>query len=98
MAIRTGASRHVVANMAQGKTPRDAVQAAIEDVSRLRSGILRTLVIHAIDPDGNAHVAAINAATPIYYHYWNEDLAKPERREAEMVRLSSPALSGLASS
>jgi isoaspartyl peptidase/L-asparaginase-like protein (Ntn-hydrolase superfamily) len=98
MAIRTGTSRHVVANMAQGKSPRDAVQAAIEDVSRLRSGILRTFVTHAIDPDGSAHVAAINASTPIYYQYWNEDLAKPERREAEMVRLSSSALSGLASS
>jgi N4-(beta-N-acetylglucosaminyl)-L-asparaginase len=98
MAIRTGTSRHVVAKMAQGKSPRDAVQAAIEDVSRLRSGILRTFVIHAIDPDGNAHVAALNASTPIYYQYWNEDLAKPERRESEMIELPSPALSELTSS
>jgi isoaspartyl peptidase/L-asparaginase-like protein (Ntn-hydrolase superfamily) len=98
MAIRTGAARHVVAKMAQGKSPGEAVLAAIEDVSRLRSGILRTFVIHAVDTDGNAHVAAFNASAPIYYQYWNEDLARPERREAEMIEVPSPALSEPASS
>jgi L-asparaginase len=98
MAIRTGAARHVVAKMAQGKSPGEAVLAAIEDVSRLRGGILRTFVIHAVDTDGNAHVTAFNASAPIYYQYWNEDLAGPERREAEMIELPSPALSEPASS
>ena len=83
MAIRAGTARLVVAEMARGSSPRRAVQAAIEDLSHLRHGVLRTCVVHAIDREGNVHVAAINATAPIYYRYWHEDLARPEVREAE---------------
>jgi hypothetical protein len=60
MAVRAGTSRFVVAQMARGKSPREAVQDAVEDVFRLRDGLLRTFVIHAVDTDGNAYAAAID--------------------------------------
>lgn len=83
MAIRAGTAGLVVAEMARGNSPRHAVQAAIEDLLQLRHGVIRTCVIHAVDPEGNAHVTAINATTSIYYQYWNEKLLRPEVRKAE---------------
>jgi hypothetical protein len=53
---------------------------------------LRVLVIHAIDCNGNPHIAAVNAKRPIFYQYWEEGLSKAERREAEGVSLSPGAV------
>ena len=58
---------------------------AIEDLSHLRGGRLRELIIHAIDCDGEAYVAAVNAEAPVFYQYWNEDLRRAEPRAAEAV-------------
>ena len=90
MSTRTGMARFVVTQMSLGKSPREAVHAAIEDVSRLRGGLLQALVVHATDPSGLEYVAAINAENPVFYQYWHEDLAKPERRKAEAVSISFP--------
>jgi L-asparaginase / beta-aspartyl-peptidase len=90
MSARASTARFVVAQMEIGKSARDAVHAAIENISHLRGGLLRALVVHAIGRDGNAHVAAVNAEAPIFYWYWNEDLPKPERRETEAVRGARP--------
>jgi len=88
MATRAGTARFVVAQMEIGKSAHAAVHAAIENLSHLSGGILRKLVIHAIDRDGNAHVAAVNAETPVFYQYWKEGLQQPERRAVEAVPLS----------
>jgi isoaspartyl peptidase/L-asparaginase-like protein (Ntn-hydrolase superfamily) len=88
MAMRACTAHFVVAQMAQGKSPIAAIRAAIEDMSNLHDGLLRAIVIHAVDPDGNAHAAAINATNPIFYQYWHEDLPSPVRRKAETMRLS----------
>jgi L-asparaginase / beta-aspartyl-peptidase len=88
MATRTSAARFVVAQMEIGKSSREAVHAAIENLSHLSGGLMRVLVIHAIDCNGNPHVAALNAKRPIFYQYWEEGLPKAERREAEGVSLS----------
>jgi N4-(beta-N-acetylglucosaminyl)-L-asparaginase len=87
MSTRASTARFVVAQMETGKSSREAVHAAIENLSHLSGGLLRTLVIHAIDRDGNPHVAAVNAGRQIFYQYWEESLPKPECREAEGMSL-----------
>jgi N4-(beta-N-acetylglucosaminyl)-L-asparaginase len=89
MTMRAGTARFVVAQMAEGKSPRAAIRAAIEDMSHLRNGLLRTFVIHAVDQEGNAHVFAVNVTSQIFYHYWRDNLTTPERRKAENIRLPS---------
>ena len=85
MSMRAGTARFVVARMETGASAQTAVRAAIEDLSHLRGGRLRELIIHAIDRDGAAYVAAVNAEAPVFYQYWREDLPQPERRAAEAV-------------
>jgi isoaspartyl peptidase/L-asparaginase-like protein (Ntn-hydrolase superfamily) len=88
MATRAGTARFVVAQMEAGKSPQAAVRAAIDDLSHLRGGRLRELVIHAVDCEGSACVAAVNIEAPVFYQYWNEDLQQPERRAAESISLT----------
>jgi hypothetical protein len=73
--------------MEAGKSVRGAVEAAIADLSYLHGGRLREVVIHAVDREGTAHVAAINVQEPVFYPYWNEDPDQPEQRPAEAVSL-----------
>ena len=54
----------------------------------VRKVSLRESTIHAIDRDGTASVAAVNAEAPVFYQYWNEDLQQPERRVAEAISLT----------
>ena len=91
MATRAGTARFIVAQMEVGKSPEAAVRAAIDDLSHLRGGRLRELIVHAIDRDGTAYAAAINAGATIFYQYWNEDLQQPERRVAEAISLTFAA-------
>ena len=91
MSMRAGTARFVVAQMEAGKSVDAAVRAAIEDLSHLRGGRLRELIIHAIDCDGEAYVAAVNAEAPVFYLYWNEDLRRAERRAAEAISLTFAA-------
>jgi L-asparaginase len=88
MATRAGTARFVVAQMEAGKSPQAAAQAALDDLSYLRGGRLRELVIHAIDREGSAHVAAVNIDDTVVYQYWNEDQQQPERRVAEAISLT----------
>jgi L-asparaginase len=74
--------------MEAGKSPQGSVRAALDDLSRLRGGRLRELVIHAVDREGSAYVAAINTEGSVFYQYWNEDLKQPERRVAEAISLT----------
>ena len=54
MSMRAGTARFVVAQMEAGKSVDAAVRTAIDDLSHLRGGRLRELVIHAVDRDGTA--------------------------------------------
>jgi isoaspartyl peptidase/L-asparaginase-like protein (Ntn-hydrolase superfamily) len=85
MAVRAGTARFVVAQMEAGKSVRGAVEVAIDDLSHLRGGRLRELVIHVVDREGSAYVAAVNTEGSVFYQYWNEDLQQPERRVAEAI-------------
>lgn len=87
MSTRAGTARFAVAQLEAGRSARDAVHAAIDDLSRLGGGLLRKLVIHAVDRDGDVHVAAVNSQTATFYRYWNDGMARPECRPAEPVSI-----------
>ncbi len=93
MAMRAKVAGCVVGRLESGDNVREAVHYAIGNVRRLRGGALRTLVIHAIDTNGEAYAAAINPIKPISYMYWRDDMAKPERRDAEAINIKFSALS-----
>jgi isoaspartyl peptidase/L-asparaginase-like protein (Ntn-hydrolase superfamily) len=90
VSTRASTARFVISQMESGRSPYEAVHAAVEDVSHLCGGLLRSLVVHAIDRDGNAYAAATNAEAPVFYYYWSEDMSAPECREVETI---SPARS-----
>lgn len=87
MSMRAGTARYVVAQLEAGKSVHDAVTAAIEDVSRLRLGVIAGLVIHALDSKGNARVVAIDTYEETKYWYWREDLPEPQCLIAEPVTI-----------
>lgn len=86
MALRTGVARFVVAQLEAGKSTKDAVHGAAANICRLKGGVLRSLVIHAIDAKGEAHAVTMNCASPIYYHCWHEGMPHIEKRLAEAVQ------------
>ena len=92
MSMRAATARYVVTQLENGKSVREAVHSAIKDISELKEGLLRTLTIHAVNREGDAHVATVNADKPVHYCFWREDMSKPDCRIAEPVDV--PALHG----
>jgi L-asparaginase len=88
MSMRAATARYAVTQLEVGKSVQEAVNAAIEDVSRLRLGVLADLVVHAIDTTGNARVVAINVSEETRYWYWREDLAEPQCLTAERITIA----------
>jgi L-asparaginase len=89
MSIRSGTAQRVVDSMEAGKSVQEAVDRAIDDLMRLRTGVLRGLCIHAIDREGKERVVALNidSPEPVRYQYWREGMARPECRAAEILKL-----------
>lgn len=85
MTMRGSAARYIVAQMAGGKSPRAALQAAADDISHLRGGVLRAVVLHAVDRDGAVAAIALNADFQVKYFYWQEGMGSLEEREVEYV-------------
>jgi L-asparaginase len=85
VSTRASTARFVVSQMEAGRSPYEAIHAAIDDVSHLCGGLLRALVVHAVDRDGIAYAAATNAEAPIFYYYWIEDMSAPECREVATI-------------
>ncbi|MGB4101565.1 MAG: isoaspartyl peptidase/L-asparaginase [Alphaproteobacteria bacterium] len=92
MSMRGAVARFMVDQLANDKTPRQAVHAAIKDLAALQGGLLRTLALHAIDAKGRAHAAVINADQDVRYSYWVQGMKEPEFRAVESVDV--PALHG----
>lgn len=87
MSMRASSARFIVARLEQGASPDAALDAAVRDLSALKGGVLRTLVLHAIDAKGDAACVAVNADDKIEYQYWNEELKAPEARAARPVKI-----------
>jgi L-asparaginase len=95
MTIRAETAHAVVLYMKTGMPLDRAVDAAIDDLRRLRSGLIADVTIHACDPGGRHRV--VHAHVPgqdywsrwgvVRYWLWTEAMAEPELRPAEMIAL-----------
>ena len=83
--MRAGTARLVVAQLAAGNSLHEAVDAAVEDLTALKSGQLGGLVIHAVNADGQARVVAVNVDSPVRYWHWHQDFPQPECLAAESI-------------
>ena len=87
MAIRAGTSRSIVLYLKMGLSLADAVDAAIDDLTGLKTGLIDRITIHAIDRDGAHRVVAVNAEQPRSFWMWRDGEEKPARVEAERTKL-----------
>ncbi|MEP7240012.1 MAG: N(4)-(beta-N-acetylglucosaminyl)-L-asparaginase [Devosia sp.] len=82
MTIRAGTSRAVVLYLKMGMTLANALAEAARDLRRLKGGLIRGVVLHAIDARGGHLVASFGEVTGIDYWLYEEGFAAPERRKA----------------
>jgi L-asparaginase / beta-aspartyl-peptidase len=61
MTIRAGTARAIVAYMKKGATVREACHEAVDDLRTLKGGYIGSVVIHAIDAQGNPYVLSTHA-------------------------------------
>ncbi|MCP5151209.1 MAG: N(4)-(beta-N-acetylglucosaminyl)-L-asparaginase [Ectothiorhodospiraceae bacterium] len=97
MTIRASTARSVVLYMKTGMTVEEAVMEAVDDLRRLRGGLLFGVQIHAIDPHGGHKVvyayqpkmeeSLARRAASARHWFWREGMAGPELRDSERVRL-----------
>jgi isoaspartyl peptidase/L-asparaginase-like protein (Ntn-hydrolase superfamily) len=86
MAIRSGTARIVVLYLQLGYALRDAVREAARDLADLKTGCLGEVVIHAINNRGDHFVLGVYSETPARYWVWDDSMAAPEIREAEVFQ------------
>ena len=87
MAIRAGTARAIVLYMKMGLSLDDAVGEAVEDLRRLKGGLIQRITLHAIDRDGAHKVVAVNADSPLTYWLWRDGDPAPHSEAAERVSL-----------
>jgi len=93
MTIRAGTSRAVVLYMKMGMSVDAAVGEAVEDLRRLRGGLINRVTIHAIDTKGGHRVVAVNGNANTYW-LWREGDEKPRSLPAEIITISPSRRSG----
>jgi L-asparaginase / beta-aspartyl-peptidase len=91
MAIRCCTARSIVLYMKAGAPVADAVAEAVEDMRRLRGGLISRVTIHAIDTGANHKVVAVNGAGENRYWLWEDADAAPRSLLAEPLVITSPA-------
>jgi len=89
MTMRCGTARTIVLALRLGHTLAQAVQLAVDELSELSTGFLSGVVIHAMDAVGNHQVVSFRCDEPIRYWYWDERMAAPELRVAEVAKAAS---------
>jgi len=90
MTIRAGTSRAVVLYMKMGMSVDAAVMEAVEDLRRLKGGLIDRVTIHAIDTQGRHKVVAVNGDANTYW-VWRDGDTTPQSRPAEIITISSKA-------
>ncbi len=89
MTIRCCTARSIVLYMKAGASVRDAVMEAVEDMRRLRGGLISRVTIHATDARDNHKVVAVNGAGDNRYWLWEEGDGAPRSLLAEPVVITS---------
>ena len=87
MAIRAGTSRSIVLYLKMGLSLAEAVDAAIDDLRGLKTGLIDRITIHAIDRTGDHRVVAVNAQQSRSFWMWRVGEDRPARVEAERISL-----------
>jgi L-asparaginase / beta-aspartyl-peptidase len=87
MSIRAGTARSVVLYMKQGLSVRDACFEAADDFRSLRGGFRKSVIIHAMDRDGDHFVLSVGHTEPDAYYEWNPAAGAFEERRSTPVPL-----------
>ncbi|PZO78178.1 MAG: asparaginase [Mesorhizobium amorphae] len=85
MTMRCGTARTIVLALKLGRSLRDAVALAVEELADLSEGFLAGVVIHAIDARGNHEVVNFRCQGEIRFWFWEDGMAEPELRPARTV-------------
>ena len=85
MTMRCGTARTIVLALRLGHTLEAAVDLAVTELRELQAGFIGGVVIHAVDAGERHRVVSINCDGPIYYWYWKDGMADPEKRVAEAL-------------
>jgi L-asparaginase len=88
LAIRTGLARQTVMLMQFGRSVQEAVHEALKDVLLLPDFNNSDLQLHAIDTQGNHHVAYLGPVVEDTWHYYyvaTGDMPEPVRTMASHV-------------
>lgn len=88
MTIRAGTARAVVLYMKMGMTVDAAVREAVEDMRRLKGGLISRVTIHAIDTKGAHKVVAVNGSAQNTYWLWRAGEKEPRSLHAEIIAIS----------
>jgi len=89
MTIRCCTARSIVLYMKAGAGVDDAVGEAVEDMRRLKGGLISRVTIHAIDARDNHKVVAVNGTGDNSYWLWEEGDAAPRSLPAEPVVITT---------
>lgn len=84
LAIRVGAARWAVQQMATGTTVADALRAVLRDLPD--AGMADEVPFHMIGVGADGTYAAVSTTATSRYAYWDPGLAEPEVRKREQVR------------
>lgn len=82
MTMRCATSRTIVLALKLGRSLREAVDLAVEELAELEEGFLGGVVIHAADARGNHDVVNFRCPGEIKYWFWDETMPEPELRQA----------------
>jgi L-asparaginase len=87
MAIRAGSARAIVLYMKMGLSLTAAVDEAIDDLRRLRGGLIQRLTLHAINCQGEHRVVSVNAVGQPTYWLWRDGEGAPHEEPVDVVAL-----------
>ena len=87
MTIRAGTARAIVAYMKKGATVREACHEAVDDLRTLKGGYIGSVVIHAIDAQGNPYVLSTHADTTLSYWVWTNETRHIECKQPALAEL-----------
>lgn len=85
MTMRCGTARTIVLALRLGYSLHDAVDIAVSELRDLSEGFIGPVVIHAIDAMENHRVVSIHGDGPLFYWYWRDGMASPEKRAVEAL-------------
>lgn len=87
MTIRSSTAHSLVMYMKKGASVKDACYEAFWDLRSLKGGDISTVVIHAIDTQGEHYVLSTAEDEDTDYWFWSEGMSKPEQIKAVIEQL-----------